>query len=145
MIWPKEKNLKVFDDAELVIGINVKGCASYTRKQIDELTDFVKRPQVGANGLIYIRYNEDGALKSSVDKFFTEADLTKFAEKMNANPGDLMLIIPGREEKTQKALCELRLEMGSRMGLRNPEAFFSAMGSRFSITRMGRRNQSVLC
>jgi len=119
----KGKEFKVFDDAELIIGINAKGCASYTRKQIDELTDFVKRPQVGANGLIYIRYNEDGTLKSSVDKFFTEADLAKFAEKMNATPGDLMLIIPGREEKTQKALSELRLEMGSRMGLRAPGTF----------------------
>ncbi len=119
----KGKDFKVFDEAELIIGINAQGCASYTRKQIDELTDFVKRPQVGANGLIYIRYNEDGTLKSSVDKFFTEADLAKIAEKMNAHPGDLMLIIPGKEEKTQKALCELRLEMGSRMGLRNPENF----------------------
>jgi aspartyl-tRNA synthetase len=119
----KGKEFKVFDDAELIIGINAQGCASYTRKQIDELTDFVKRPQVGANGLIYVRYNEDGTLKSSVDKFFTEPDLAKIAEKMNAKPGDLMLIIPGREEKTQKALCELRLEMGSRMGLRTPGTF----------------------
>jgi aspartyl-tRNA synthetase len=119
----KGKEFKVFDDAELIIGINATGCASYTRKQIDELTDFVKRPQVGANGLIYIRYNEDGTLKSSVDKFFNEADLAKFAEKMNSKPGDLILIIPGKEEKTQKALCELRLEMGTRMGLRNPGGF----------------------
>ncbi len=119
----KGKDFKVFDDAELIIGINAKECASYTRKQIDELTDFVKRPQVGANGLIYIRYNEDGTLKSSVDKFFTETDLAKIAEKMNANPGDLMLIIAGKEEKAQKALCELRLEMGSRLGLRNPGTF----------------------
>jgi len=119
----KGKEFKVFDDAELIIGINAEGCASYTRKQIDELTDFVKRPQVGANGLIYIRFNEDGTLKSSVDKFFTEADLAKIADKMNAKPGDLMLIIPGREEKAQKALCELRLEMGTRMGLRTPGTF----------------------
>lgn len=119
----KGKEFKIFDDAELIIGINAEGCASYTRKQIDELTDFVKRPQVGANGLIYIRYNEDGTLKSSVDKFFTEADLAKIAEKMNAKAGDLMLIIPGREEKAQKALCELRLEMGTRMGLRKPGTF----------------------
>ena len=119
----KGKEFKVFDDAELIIGINATGCASYTRKQIDELTDFVKRPQVGANGLIYIRNNEDGTLKSSVDKFFNEADLAKFAEKMNSKPGDLILIIPGKEEKTQKALCELRLEMGTRMGLRNPGGF----------------------
>jgi aspartyl-tRNA synthetase len=119
----KGKEFKVFDDAELIIGINAEGCASYTRKQIDELTDFVKRPQVGANGLIYIRYNEDGTLKSSVDKFFTEADLAKIAEKMNAKSGDMMLIIPGREEKAQKALCELRLEMGTRMGFRTPGTF----------------------
>jgi len=119
----KGKEFKVFDDAELIIGINAEGCASYTRKQIDELTDFVKRPQVGANGLIYIRYNDDKTLKSSVDKFFTEADLANVAEKMSAKPGDLMLIIPGREEKAQKALCELRLEMGTRMGLRTPGTF----------------------
>lgn len=119
----KGKEFKVFDDAELIIGITAEGCASYTRKQIDELTDFVKRPQVGANGLIYIRFNEDGTLKSSVDKFFTEADLAKIAEKMNAKAGDLMLIIPGKEEKAQKALCELRLEMGTRMGLRKPGGF----------------------
>ncbi len=119
----KGKEFKVFDDAELIIGINAQGCASYTRKQLDELTDFVKRPQVGANGLIYIRYNEDGTLKSSVDKFFSEADLLKIAEKMNAKAGDLILIIPGNEEKAQKALCELRLEMGTRMGLRAPGTF----------------------
>ncbi len=119
----KGKDFKVFDDAELIIGINAEGCASYTRKQIDELTDFVKRPQVGANGLIYIRYNEDGTLKSSVDKFFTESDLLKIAEKMQASRGDLMLIIPGNEEKAQKALCELRLEVASRKGLRTPGTF----------------------
>lgn len=119
----KGKEFKVFDDAELIIGINAEGCASYTRKQLDELTDFVKRPQVGANGLIYIRYNEDGTLKSSVDKFFNEADLAKIANKMNSKAGDLILIIPGNEEKAQKALCELRLEMGTRMGLRAPGTF----------------------
>ena len=119
----KGKDFKVFDDAELIIGINANGCATYTRKQLDELTDFVKRPQVGASGLVYIRYNEDGTIKSSIDKFFTETDLALFATKMNAQKGDLMLIVPGKTEKTQKALSELRLEMGTRMGLRNPQQF----------------------
>ncbi|SDZ78992.1 aspartyl-tRNA synthetase [Porphyromonadaceae bacterium KH3R12] len=109
----------VFDSAEYVGVICAKGCASYTRKQLDELTDFVKRPQIGAKGLIYLRYNEDGSLKSSVDKFYTEEDLKKWAERCNAQPGDLILILGGETEKTQKQLCELRLEMGTRLGLRD--------------------------
>ncbi len=109
----------VFDSAEYVGAICAKGCASYTRKQLDELTDFVKRPQIGAKGLIYLRYNEDGSLKSSVDKFYTEEDLKKWAERCNAQPGDLILILGGETEKTQKQLCELRLEMGTRLGLRD--------------------------
>ncbi len=109
----------VFDSAEYVGAICAKGCASYTRKQLDELTDFVKRPQIGAKGLIYQRYNEDGSLKSSVDKFYTEEDLKKWAERCNAQPGDLILILGGETEKTQKQLCELRLEMGTRLGLRD--------------------------
>ena len=114
---------KVFDDAELVVGICAKGCAEYTRKQLDELTDFVKRPQVGATGLVYLRYNADGTLKSSVDKFYNEEDLKKWAVKFNANPGDLILILAGKTEKTQKALSELRLEMANRLGLRNPQVY----------------------
>jgi aspartyl-tRNA synthetase len=109
----------VFDAAEYVGAICAEGCASYTRKQLDELTYFVKRPQVGAKGLIYLRYNEDGSLKSSVDKFFSEEDLKKWAERSNAKPGDLILVMAGETEKTQKQLSELRLEMGSRLGLRD--------------------------
>ncbi len=109
----------VFDSAEYVGAICAKGCASYTRKQVDELTDFVKRPQIGAKGLIYLRYNEDGSLKSSVDKFYTEEDLKRWAERCDAQPGDLILIMAGQTEKAQKQLCELRLEMGTRLGLRD--------------------------
>ena len=109
----------VFDSAEYVGAICAEGCAGYTRKQLDELTDFVKRPQVGAKGLIYLRYNEDGSLKSSVDKFFSEEDLKQWADRCNAKPGDLILVMAGDTEKTQKQLSELRLEMGSRLGLRD--------------------------
>lgn len=119
----KGKEFKVFDDAEIVIGINATNCASYTRKQIDELTDFIKRPQIGATGLIYLRYNEDGSLKSSVDKFYNETELKKWATAFNAKPGDLMLILAGNTDKTRKALSELRLELGNRMGLRNKDVF----------------------
>lgn len=119
----KGHDFKVFDDAELVVGINATGCSAYTRKQIDALTDFVKRPQIGANGLVYVRYNEDDTLKSSVDKFYTEDELRQWAQKFEAKPGDLMLILAGNAGKTRKALSELRLEMGLQLGLRNPEVF----------------------
>ncbi|MFA5971862.1 MAG: aspartate--tRNA ligase [Lentimicrobiaceae bacterium] len=119
----KGKDFKVFDDAELVVGINAEGCAEYTRKQLDELTDFVKKPQIGAGGLIYLRYAADGTLKSSVDKFYTPEHLKKWAEAFDAKPGDLMLVLAGKANKTRKALNELRLEMGNRLGLRNPETF----------------------
>lgn len=119
----KGKDFKVFNDAELVVGICAKGAADYTRKQLDELTEFVKRPQIGATGLVYARYNNDGTIKSSVDKFYTEEDLKKWATAFNAQPGDLMLILAGNEEKTRKALSELRLEMGSRLGLRDRNKF----------------------
>jgi aspartyl-tRNA synthetase len=119
----KGRDFKVFDDAELVAGINATGCASYTRKQLDALTDFVKRPQVGAGGLIYVRFNEDGSLKSSVDKFYSEEDLKKWAAAMNAKPGDLMLILAGAANKIRKALSELRLEMGNQLGLRKSGVF----------------------
>lgn len=119
----KGKDFKVFDDAELVVGINAEGCAEYTRKQLDELTDFVKKPQIGAGGLIYLRYATDGTLKSSVDKFYSPEDLIKWAEIFNAKPGDLILVLAGKANKTRKALNELRLEMGNRLGLRNPEIF----------------------
>ncbi len=113
----------VFDNAELVVGICAKGCAEYTRKQLDELTEFVKRPQIGATGLVYARVNADGSVKSSVDKFYDEATLKQWAEAMNAAPGDLLLIMAGATDKTRKALCELRLEMGTRLGLRNPDLY----------------------
>ena len=105
------KGFVVFDSVELVVGINAKGCADYTRKQIDELTEFVKKPQIGAKGLVYVKYNEDGTLKSSVDKFYDEAALKAWAEKFGAKPGDLMLILAGDTNKVRKQLNELRLEM----------------------------------
>jgi aspartyl-tRNA synthetase len=114
----KDKGFKVFDDAESVIGIVAQGCAEYTRKQLDELTEFVRKPQIGATGMVYLRYNSDGTLKSSVDKFYSEEELKKWAALTDLRPGDLLLILAGNTEKTQKALCELRLEMGTRLGLR---------------------------
>jgi aspartyl-tRNA synthetase len=117
------KNFGVFDSAELVAGINAPGCASYTRKQLDELTEWVKRPQIGAKGLIYVRYNEDGTLKSSVDKFYEEDQLKQWASAFGAKPGDLMLIISGETDRARKQLSELRLEMGSRLGLRSPDEY----------------------
>ena len=113
----KGKGFKVADEAGLIAGIRAEGCAEYTRKQLDELTDYVKRPQVGATGLMYIRYASDGSVKSSVDKFYTADDLAVILKEFGAVPGDLVLIMAGAEEKTQKALCELRLEMGRRLGL----------------------------
>ncbi len=113
----------VFDQAETIIAIAVKGCADYTRKQIDELTEWVKRPQIGMSGLIYCRYNTDGSLKSSVDKFFNEEKLKLWAQATNAEPGDLILILAGKEERTRKAMSDLRLYMADRLGLRNPEEF----------------------
>ena len=117
------KGFKVFDDAKLVVGICAAGAAEYSRKQLDELTEFVKRPQIGATGLVYARYNADGTIKSSVDKFFNEEELKKWAVAFNAKPGDLMLILAGEENKVRKALSELRLEMGTRLGLRDKNKF----------------------
>lgn len=108
----------VFDNAETVIAISVPGAAEYTRKQIDELTDWVKRPQIGMQGLVTIKYNADGTLKSSADKFFNEEKLKSIADFANSNPGDLLLILAGAEERTRKAVSELRLELGERLGLR---------------------------
>ncbi len=119
----KGKEFKVFNDAGLVVGICAKGAAEYTRKQLDELTEFVKRPQIGATGLVYARYNADGTIKSSVDKFYTEEDLKNWATAFDAQPGDLMLLLAGEEHKTRKALSELRLEMGTRLGLRDKNTF----------------------
>jgi aspartyl-tRNA synthetase len=119
----KGRGFQVFDQSELVVGIAAPGCAEYTRKQIDELTEYVKRPQIGAGGLIYVRYNPDGSLKSSVDKFFSEEDLRTWAGAMGANPGDLMLILAGGRDKIRKALNELRLRMGDELGLRDKKVF----------------------
>ena len=119
----KNKGFKVFDDAEIVLGIVAQGCADYTRKQLDELTEFVRKPQIGATGLVYMRYNSDGTLKSSVDKFYDETELKKWAALTDTRPGDLLFVMAGKKEKTQKALCELRLEMGNRLGLRKSEDY----------------------
>ena len=120
----KTGTFTVFDQAEYIGGICVPGCANYTRKQLDQLTDFVKRPQVGAKGLVYIKYNEDGTIKSSVDKFYGEDVLLKVKEKMGAKDGDLVLILSGdKANKTRTQLCTLRLEMGDRLGLRDKDKF----------------------
>ena len=114
----------VFDEAEYIGGICVPGCANYTRKQLDQLTDFVKRPQVGAKGLVYVKYNEDGTVKSSIDKFYTPEVWAQLKEKMGAKDGDLVLILSGdRANKTRTQLCTLRLEMGDRLGLRSKDKF----------------------
>lgn len=119
----KGKNFAIFDDAESVIAINAENCASFTRKQLDELTDFVKRPQVGAKGLIYLRCNEDGTFKSSVDKFYSEEELKKWADKCNAKAGDLILVLSGETATTQAQLSALRLHLGNQLGLRNPDIY----------------------
>jgi len=119
----KGKGFGIFDNAELVVGINAKGCAEYTRKQIDELTEWLKRPQIGVTGMIYCRYNSDGTLKSSVDKFYSEDDLTNWAAAFEAEKGDLMLVLAGPADKVRKQLNELRLEMGNRLGLRDKNTF----------------------
>jgi len=117
----QQNGFVVFDKAELVVGISVPGCASYSRKELDALTDFVKKPQIGAKGLVYVKCNEDGSFKSSVDKFFSQDDLKTWADRMNAQPGDLMLILAGETGATRSALNELRLEMGNRLELRDPD------------------------
>lgn len=119
----KGKNFKVFDDAELVVAICAKSAAEYTRKQLDELTEWVKRPQIGATGLVYARHNADGTIKSSVDKFYNEEELKRWTEACGSAPGDLILVLAGTEEKTRKAMSELRLEMGTRLGLRDKTMF----------------------
>ena len=119
----RNRDFAVFNAAEYVGAICVPGCAVYTRKQLDELTEFVKRPQIGAKGLVYVRYNEDGSLKSSVDKFYTPEDLKNWAEICQAKPGDLLLLLCGPKNKTLPQLSELRLEMGERLGLRDKNVF----------------------
>ena len=119
----KDKGFKIFDDAELVVGIAAPGCASYSRKQTDKLIKFVKRPQVGASGMIWAKYNEDGTFKSSVDKFYSQEDLAAWAERLGANKGDLMLIMAGKADKTRTQLSILRMEMAETLGLRDPKVF----------------------
>ncbi|MFC2450325.1 MAG: aspartate--tRNA ligase [Flavobacteriaceae bacterium] len=119
----KGKEFKIFDEAELVVGINVEGKADYTRKQIDELIDWVKRPQIGASGMVWVKFQKDGVLTSSVNKFYNEADLKAIAEKFNAQKGDLMLIMSGDANKVRAQLSALRMELGNRLGLRKGDEF----------------------
>ena len=119
----KGKEFKIFDEAELVVGINVEGKADYTRKQIDELIDWVKRPQIGASGMVWVKFQEDGVFTSSVNKFYNEADLKAIAEKFNAQKGDLMLVMSGDTNKVRAQLSALRMELGNRLGLRKGDEF----------------------
>ena len=119
----QQNDFVVFNSAECVLGINASGCSEYTRKQLDELTEWVKRPQIGAKGLVYIKCNTDGTFKSSVDKFYSEADLKAMADQANAKPGDLILLLCGELAKTRKQLNELRLYLGNQLSLRNPNEF----------------------
>lgn len=119
----KGKGFSIFDQAELIIGICAKGASEYTRKQLDELTDWVKRPQIGAKGLVYVKFNTDGSLKSTVDKFYSQEDLKAWAVVMGAEPGDLMLVLSGDEKATRKQMSELRLKMGEDLGLRDKAVY----------------------
>ena len=119
----KGKEFKIFDEAELVVGINVEGKADYTRKQIDELIDWVKRPQIGASGMVWLKFQEDGVLTSSVNKFYNETDLKAIAERFNAQKGDLMLVMSGDANKVRAQLSALRMELGNRLGLRKGDEF----------------------
>ena len=119
----KGKNFPVFESADIVVGICAKGCSDYSRKQIDELTDYVKRPQIGARGLVYVQYRTDGTLKSSVDKFYSPEDLKLWADKFDAEPGDLILLLAGETHTTRKQLNELRLLMGDKLGFRDRNKF----------------------
>ncbi len=115
--------LAVFDAQELVVGIAVPGCAGYSRKQLDKLVDFVKKPQIGANGLIWVKYNEDGSFKSSVDKFFDQEQLKSWADRLNAEKGDLLLVMAGADNKTRTQLSALRMELAEELGLRKPDEY----------------------
>ena len=119
----KGKEFKIFDEAELVVGINVEGKADYTRKQIDELIDWVKRPQIGASGMVWVKFQEDGVFTSSVNTFYNEDDLKAIAEKFNAQKGDLMLVMSGDTNKVRAQLSALRMELGNRLGLRKGDEF----------------------
>ncbi len=119
----QNKGFAIFDSAELVLGITAKGCAEYSRKQLDKLTDWVKRPQIGAKGLVYVKCNADGSFKSSVDKFYSQEDLAEWAKHCGAEAGDLILVLSGDTDKVRKQMNELRLHMGDQLGLRDPNVF----------------------
>ena len=121
--FAQHKDFKIFNEAELVVGIAIPGAASYSRKEIDKLIDWVKRPQIGAKGMVYVKYNEDGTFKSSVDKFYDASDLAQWAEKTNAKPGDLIAVLSGNTQETRTQLSALRMEMGNRLGLRKSSEF----------------------
>ncbi len=137
----KGKNFPIFETAELVVGIAAPACSSYTRKQIDELTAYVKRPQVGAKGLVYVQFNNDGTFKSSVDKFYDQEELMQWAVKLNAQPGDLMLVMAGEPHHTRKALNDLRLEMGNRLGLRDKNNYCPLWVLDFPLVEWGQEEQ----
>src|SRR5690554_6231449 len=121
--FAQNRNFPVFDAAQLVVGICAPGAGEYTRKQLDELTNWVKRPQIGAKGLVYVKCNADGSFKSSVDKFYNQKDLKAWAEVMDAQPGDLLLVLSGEINATRKQMSELRLKMGEELGLRDRNVF----------------------
>ena len=137
----QHKDFQIFNEAQLVVGINAEGCAAYTRKEIDELTEYVKRPQVGAKGMIWIRYAADGTLKSSVDKFYSEEDLKKIAERFGAKPGDLMLVLSGAAKSVRGQLNDLRLELGNRLGLRPKDKFSALWVIDFPLLEFGEEEQ----
>ena len=121
--FAKSKDFGVFNAAELIVGIAAPGCGNYTRKEIDGLIDWIKRPQIGASGMIYVKCNDDGSFKSSVDKFFDQGDLSNWAKMTGAQPGDMIFVLSGNEDKTRSQLSSLRMELASRLGLRNPNVF----------------------
>ena len=140
----KGKNFNLFNEAELIIGLCATGAAEYTRKQLDELTEWVKRPQIGASGLVYVRYQNDGTLKSSVDKFYSEEDLKKWAEVCDAKKGDLILVLAGNKHEIRKAASELRLELGNRLGLRDKNKFSCLWVVDFPLIEWNEEDSNVL-
>ena len=141
----QHKDFNVFNTAELVVGIAVPGANRYTRKEIDKLIDWVKQPQIGALGMVYCRCNEDGTYKSSVDKFYDQDDLTKWAEVTGAKAGDLICVLSGDTNKVRTQLSALRMELAERLGLRKSDEFAPLLGHGFPITRMGRRHETLSC
>src|SRR5699024_2647353 len=138
----QHKEFKVFNSAELVVGIAVPDAANYSRKQLDALVKWVQRPQVGAKGLVYVKYNEDGSFKSSVDKFYDAEDFTAWAEKTGAKPGDLICVLSGPAEKTRAQLSALRMEMAERLELRKPDEFAPLWVVDFPLLEWDEENES---